>query len=377
MESTVGRWWAPGRVNLIGEHTDYNDGYVLPLALPLGTTCTARVRPDGVVRLRSRQAPGDAVDTTVAALDSSGWSGFPMWSRYPLGVIREFQRRGHELPGIDLDLDSTVPVGAGLSSSAALTCSVAIALRDLFAPTVSATDLIDITRTAENVYAGVPTGALDQSAALLCTAGHLLFLDTRTGASEQIPFDLDHFALTLLVVDTGSPHTLVDSEYAARRTECAAAAAALGIPTLRDAPTAPTAARLPDPILRRRARHVITENARVQQIAEQLRTGADPRTIAPLLTAGHTSLRDDFEVSAPPLDTAVTAALTAGAHGARLTGAGFGGSIIALVDRDRAADVSAAIREAFSANAFTPPRTFAVTPAAGAHRLPASTTSPR
>ncbi|WP_458690682.1 galactokinase [Nocardia tengchongensis] len=377
MESTVGRWWAPGRVNLIGEHTDYNDGYVLPLPLPLGTVCTARVRPDGVVRLRSRQAPGDLVDTTTAALDSSGWSGFPVWSRYPLGVIREFQRRGHELPGIDLDFDSTVPIGAGLSSSAALTCSVAIALRDLFAPTVSATDLIDITRTAENVYAGVPTGALDQSAALLCTTGHLLFLDTRTGASEQIPFDLDHFGHTLLVVDTGNPHTLVDSEYASRRTECATAAAVLGVPTLRDAPTVLTADRLPDPLLRRRARHVITENARVLRIAEQLRTGADPRTIGPLLTEGHNSLRYDFEVSAPPLDTAVTAALTAGAHGARLTGAGFGGSIIALVDRDRAGSVGTIVREALIAKGFETPRIFTATPSAGAHRISAAGTPPR
>ncbi|WP_433562621.1 galactokinase [Nocardia sp. CA-151230] len=369
METTAGRWWAPGRVNLIGEHTDYNDGYVLPMALPLGVTCTAAAGPGGVVRLRSRQAPGDPVDTTTAALASGGWSEFPAWSRYPLGVIREFERRGHEVPGVHLDLDGTVPIGAGLSSSAALSCSVAVALRDLFAPAATDTELIDIARTAENVYAGVPTGTLDPSASLLCTAGHLLFLDTRTGATEQIPFDLDAFGLALLIIDTGTPHRLVDGEYAARRTECAAAAAQLGVPTLRDVPFAAEADHLPDPVLRRRARHVITENARVLRIAEQLRTGADPRLIAPLLTAGHASLRDDFEVSSPPLDTAVTAALSAGAHGARLTGAGFGGSILALVDHDRVVEVRTAVREAFSANGFNPPRDYTATPSAGARRL--------
>ncbi|MVU81215.1 galactokinase [Nocardia sp. ET3-3] len=369
MASRAGRWWAPGRVNLIGEHTDYNEGYVLPLALPLGLTCTAAARPDGVVRLRSRQAPLDEIDTTITALDTGGWSELPAWTRYPLGVIREFVRRGHEVTGVDLDLDATVPIGAGLSSSAALSCAVAIAARDLFAPTVSDAEIIDIARVAENVYVGVPTGILDQSAAMLCTAGHVLFLDTRTGVTEQIPFDLDAFGLSLLVLDTGSPHHLMDGEYARRRAECATAAAQLGVSFLRDIPFAAEADRLADPVLRRRARHVITENARVLRIAEQLRAGADPRVIGSVLTAGHASLRDDFEVSAPPLDTAVDAALAAGAHGARMTGGGFGGSVIALVDHDATGPVLSAVREAFANKGFDPPRDFTVTPAEGAHRL--------
>ncbi|MEC3916378.1 galactokinase [Nocardia sp. CDC160] len=372
MASRAGRWWAPGRVNLIGEHTDYNEGFVLPLALPLGVTCIAAARPAGAVRVRSRQAPRgerDEIATTTAVLATGGWSELPAWTHYPLGVIREFERRGHEIPGVDLDLDATVPIGAGLSSSAALSCAVAIALRDLFAPTVSDTEIIDIARTAENVYAGVPTGLLDQSAAILCTAGHLLFLDTRTGRTEQIPFDLDAFGLSLLVLDTGSPHQLVDGAYATRRAECAAAAAQLGVGSLRDIAFATEADRLTDPILRRRAHHVITENTRVLRIAEQLRTGADPRKIAPDLTASHESLRDDFEVSAPPLDLAVTASLASGAYGARMTGGGFGGSVIALVDRDRASQVSQAVREAFATKGFDPPRAFTATPSAGAHRL--------
>ncbi|WP_405484894.1 galactokinase [Nocardia sp. NBC_00511] len=369
MESTAGRWWAPGRVNLIGEHTDYNEGFVLPLALPLGMTCTAAVRPDGLVRLRSRQAPCDAIDATTIALGTAGWSELPAWTHYPLGVIREFERRGHQVPGVEIDLDSTVPIGAGLSSSAALSCAVAIALRDLFAPTVSAAEIIDIARTAENVYVGVPTGILDQSASMLCTAGHVLFLDTRDSAYEQIPFDLDRFDLSLLVFDTGSPHHLMDGEYALRRAECAAAAEQLGVGFLRDITDSALVDRLADPLLRRRARHVVTENARVLRIAEQLRAGADPRVIGPILTAGHASLRDDYDVSAPPLDTAVAAAVAHGAHGARMTGGGFGGSVIALVDSERADRVDAAVREAFASKNFDAPRTFTVTPVAGAHRL--------
>lgn len=321
------------------------------------------------MRLRSRQAPHDEIATTVAALETAAWSELPAWTRYPLGVIREFERRGHRVTGVRLDLDGTVPVGAGLSSSAALSCAVGIAVRDLFAPTVSDAEIIDIARTAENVHVGVPTGLLDQSAAMLCTAGHVLLLDVRTGAAEQIPFDLDAFGLSLLVLDTGSPHRLMDGEYAVRRAECAAAAAELGVPSLRDIARAADAERLADPVLRRRARHVITENARVLQIAEQLRAGADPRAIGPVLTAGHRSLRDDFEVSAPPLDTAVDAALAAGAHGARMTGGGFGGSIIALVDSGRTEAVLASVREAFATKGFDAPRHFIVTPSAGAHRL--------
>lgn len=367
--NTAGRWHAPGRVNLIGEHTDCNDGYVLPMALPLGVTCTATVRKNGLVRLRSRQAPCDGVDSTMTELEAAGWSELPTWAHYPLGVIREFVRRGHEVPGVELELDGTVPMGAGLSSSAALSCAVAIALRDLFAPSVSAAEIIDIARTAENVYAGVPTGILDQSASMLCTAGHVLFLDVRTRAHEQIPFDLARFGLELLVFDTGSPHRLVDGEYAARRAECAAAAAELAVPFLRDITDLADVERLADPLLRRRARHVVSENARVLLVAEKLRAGRDPRETGPILTAGHRSLRDDYEVSAAELDTAVDSALAAEAYGARMVGGGFGGSVIALVDRDRTEHTTAAVRDAFARMGFDVPRTFVVTPASGAHRL--------
>ncbi len=370
-------WAAPGRVNIIGEHTDYNDGFVLPIALPLVVECAARVRSDQRVRVTSRQRPGETVLVASAELAAQR-DRVPGWSRYPLGVVAEFVRRGHAVGGVDLELDGAVPIGAGLSSSAALSCAVAIALRDLFAPTVTDRALIELARAAENDYVGAPTGLLDQSASIMCTAGHALFLDIRgfladddakSVAYEQIPFDLDRFGLELLVIDTGQPHELVDGGYAERRAQCEAAAAELGVPALRDVAAVADVQRLADPVLRRRARHVVTENARVLRVAEELRSGADPRAIGPLLTAAHASLRDDFEVSTPALDAAVAAARAAGAHGAHMVGGGFGGSAIALVDRAHTAAVVDATRKQFADSGFAEPRTFVVGPAAGAHRI--------
>ncbi|MET7769616.1 galactokinase [Nocardia sp. NPDC005366] len=367
-------WVAPGRVNIIGEHTDYNDGYVLPIAVPLVVRCGARLRADASVVLTSRQREGDTVRVGLADLADTR-DRVPAWARYPLGVFAEFARRGHRVAGVDLAIDGAVPIGAGLSSSAALSCSVAIALRDLFAPTVTEYELIDIARTAENEYAGAPTGVLDQSASMLCTAGHALFLDVREfvrgrGESgfEQIPFDLAGHDLELLVIDTGQPHRLVDGGYGQRRAQCEAAAAALGKPSLREVASMAELDRIADPTARRRARHVLTENARVLEVAEKLREGADPRAIGPVLSEGHISLRDDFEVSTPALDAAVDAAIEAGAHGARMVGGGFGGSAIALVDRDRTGAVTESVRERFARSAFAPPRTFVVVPSPGAHR---------
>ncbi|MEV0767840.1 galactokinase [Nocardia salmonicida] len=365
------KWIAPGRVNIIGEHTDYNDGFVLPIALSLGVVCGAAPRGDGLVRLISAQRPGEVVEVRIDELVAQR-DRLPGWARYPLGVVDEFVRGGHGVDGVTLELDGAVPIGAGLSSSAALCCAVTIALRDLFAPELTDRNMVEIARAAENGFAGVPTGLLDQSASILCTEGHALFLDIRafTGtepaAAAQIPFDLDAAGLALLVADTGSPHDLADGGYAERRAQCEAAADALNLPALRDA-TSEDLLRLKDPLLRRRATHVVTENARVLAVVDRLRAGADPRTIGELLTASHRSLRQDFEVSAPTLDLAVEAALDAGAHGARMVGGGFGGSVIALVDRD--AEVAEAITDRFAASGFAPPCVFAVEPAAGAHKL--------
>lgn len=368
-------WSAPGRVNLIGEHTDYNDGFVLPIAIPLTTTCTARTRCDGRVRVASRQYPEQSAEVPVRDL-AGEWDAVPGWTRYPLGVVAELRRRGHRVVGLDLELDSTVPVGAGLSSSAALCCSVAVAVRDLCAPDIGDRELIDIAQTAENDYAGVPTGVLDHAASILCTAGHALYLDVRrfrqvttedTGY-ERIPFDLARFGLRLLVVDTGHGHRLADGGYARRRAECADAAAALGVESLRDIGSTEELSGLTDTVLRRRARHVVTENARVRAVADLLRGGADPRGIGPLLTAGHASLRDDFAVSVPVLDAAVDAAVSAGAHGARMVGGGFGGSVIMLVDAAATEATAAAVRDRLSREGFPVPRIFGVVAARGAGR---------
>ncbi|MEV0684470.1 galactokinase [Nocardia sp. NPDC050378] len=367
------RWIAPGRVNIIGEHTDYNDGFALPIALSLGVVCAAGARTDGRVRVGSVQRPGEDVELAMDEL-AGHRDQLPGWARYPLGVVCEFVAGGRPFPGVDLELDGAVPIGAGLSSSAALCCAVTIALRDLFAPDLDDRAMVRIARAAENGFAGVPTGILDQSAAILCTEGHALFLDVRAylngeaGAVEQIPFDLRAAGLALIVADTGHPHDLADGGYAERRNECAAAAAVLGVHALRDA-TELNMARLHDPVLRRRATHVVTENDRVLDVVSRLRSGADPRAIGPLLTASHRSLRDDFEVSTPALDLAVDAALDAGAYGARMVGGGFGGSVLALVERADADRIGAAIGRRFAAAGLAAPRVITAEPGAGARKL--------
>ncbi|MEU1984988.1 galactokinase [Nocardia sp. NPDC019395] len=347
---TSGTWAAPGRVNLIGEHTDYNDGFVLPLAIPLVVTCLGARHAGELVRVESRQRPGEPVRLPAAALTAER-ERVPGWARYPLGVLAEFRRRGHRIGGLELEFDGAVPAGAGLSSSAALCCATAVAVRDLCAPGVGDRELIDIARAAENDYVGAPTGILDHSASILCTAGHALFLDVRafqgseTGGFEQIPFDLAAAGLRLLVIDTGQTHEHAGGGYGARRAECAAAAAALGVASLRDIGSIDELSALSDPVLYRRAHHVVSENDRVRGVAGMLREGEDPRAIGPLLSEGHASLRDDFAVSTEVLDAAVETAREAGAHGARMVGGGFGGSIIALVDTADAERVQESVRQ--------------------------------
>ena len=246
---------------------------------------------------------------------------------------------------------------------------MALALSDLVAPELTRVELVDLARRSENDFVGAPTGILDQSASLLCTAGHALFLDTRERRTEQVPLDLAAAGLDLLVVDTGTSHTHADGGYGDRRRECEAAAARLGVPALRDIGDVAGLAALDDGVLLRRARHIVTENARVLEVVGILRGTGDPRAIGPVLTAGHISLRDDFQISTPELDACVEAAVGAGAHGARMVGGGFGGSAVVLVDRDLAGDVSAAVRERFDREGYPPPRMFDVVPSAGARRL--------
>jgi galactokinase len=362
-----GVWAAPGRVNVIGEHTDYNDGYVLPVALPHTTRAAVARRTDGRIALASLQGDTGVVELGIDELAPGRPDG---WAGYPAGVVEGLKDR--LAGGVSLLVDTDVPVGAGLSSSAALTCSVALALSDLVAPGLTRADLVELARRSENDFVGAPTGILDQSASLLCTAGNALFLDTRERRTEQVPLDLAAAGLELLVVDTGTSHTHADGGYGDRRRECEAAAARLGVPALRDVADVAGLAALDDGgdgVLLRRARHIVTENARVLEVADILRGCADPRGIGPVLTAGHASLRNDFQISTPELDACVEAAVRAGAHGARMVGGGFGGSAVVLVDRDRAAAVAAAVGERFAREGFAAPRTFDVVPSAGARRI--------
>jgi galactokinase len=364
-----GVWAAPGRVNVIGEHTDYNDGFVLPVALPHTTRAAVARRDDGLVALVSTQHPDDRVEVPVAELAPGRPGG---WAGYPAGVVDVLRDR---VPGgVSVLVDGDVPAGMGLSSSAALSCSVALALRDLAAPDLAVADLVDVARRAENDFVGAPTGILDQSASLLCTAGHALFLDTRDRSTEQVPLDLRAAGLELLVVDTGTTHDHATGGYGDRRRECEQAAERLGVRALRDVPDVAALAPLDDgtpegEVLLRRARHIVTENARVLEVVRILRETADPAAIGPVLTDGHASLRDDFEISTVELDTAVATALGAGAAGARMVGGGFGGSAVVLVSADLTDEVARAITDRFAQQGFTPPRAFAVVPSAGAQRL--------
>ncbi|MFW3169454.1 galactokinase [Geodermatophilus sp. CPCC 206100] len=364
-----GVWAAPGRVNVIGEHTDYNDGFVLPVALPHTTRAAVARRDDGLVALVSAQHPGDRVEVPVAELAPGRPGG---WAGYPAGVVHELRDR---VPGgVSVLVDGDVPSGAGLSSSAALECAVALALRDLAAPDLGPADLVDVARRAENDFVGAPTGILDQSASMLCTAGHALFLDTRDRSAEQVPFDLAAAGLELLVVDTGTTHDHATGGYGDRRRECEEAAARLGVPALRDVPDVAALAVLDDgtaegAVLLRRARHIVTENARVLDVVRVLRGSDGPAAIGPVLTAGHASLRDDFQISTPELDTCVATALEAGAAGARMVGGGFGGSAIVLVDVRSTSGVARMIADRFAQAGFGAPRTFAVVPSPGARRL--------
>jgi galactokinase len=348
----AGVWAAPGRVNLIGEHTDYNDGFVMPFALPQRATIAADRRSDDSWRVTTLN--GDRTETFGRADLVPGMSG---WQAYVAGVIWALDEAGHQVNGADLVLTSDVPIGAGLSSSAALECGTLAVIADLDDLVVEPMERARLARRAENAFVGAPTGQMDQAASTLCQAGHALFFDCRTFEVEQ------------LVLDTRTPHALVDSEYAARRASCEAAAQLLGVSALRDVTDVDAAlTQLDDETMRRRVRHVVTENQRVLKASERLQA-KDYVGLAPLLDASHASMRDDFEITVPTVDLAVETAKQAGAYGARMTGGGFGGCIIALVDAGRADEVATAIGEAFAASGYGPPAHFVGIPSAGAARL--------
>jgi galactokinase len=342
----------------------------------------ARRRGDATLDIRSLQAGGPA-EVPLAGLTPGSVTG---WAAYPAGVAWAMREAGHPVGGASLVIDSDLPQGAGLSSSAAIECAVAIALADLYQVRVPRAELARLARRAENEMAGVPSGIMDQSASLLGEPGHALLLDCRSGQTTPVPFDPAAAGLTLLVVDTGARHALTDGRYALRRQECERAARALGVPSLRDVADPARASAIGDPVLARRARHVIADNCRVHAAVDLLRAvqgdgegrtvkgprgggrGAGVAGLGPLLHASHASLRDDFEISWPQADLAAEVAEQAGALGARMVGGGFGGSVIALVPAD-SEPVRAAVVAGYATRGWPSPAFLAAPPSAGARRL--------
>ncbi|HEY2788869.1 MAG TPA: galactokinase family protein [Gaiellales bacterium] len=413
-----GMWSAPGRVNLIGEHTDYNEGFVLPFAIDRRTYAALALRDDGLVRVSSSANPSDtgpsgtgrsstgssstgssstgssSTGSSSAGSSSTGSSStgsssagaaiaeFALsaiapsavrgWAAYPLGVAWGLGRVGADLaglPGFDVHFASAVPVGAGLSSSAALEASLAVALNEVWRLGFDRARLVEATHLAENDFVGAPTGILDQSAALLSAEGAALFLDCRDASSSPVDLGLDAAGLAVLVIDTKVNHEHVSGGYAARRAACERAARALGVLALRDVTAAQllgARARLDDETFRR-ARHVVTEDQRVLDTVEALRA-RDHATVGGLMSASHRSMRDDFEISTRELDLAVEVATDGGALGARMTGGGFGGSAIALTLAERIPALRLAVDEAFGERGYRAPETFVVRPSQSARR---------
>jgi galactokinase len=364
----AGMWSAPGRVNLIGEHTDYNEGFVLPFAIDRRTCAALALRDDGHVRVSSSEEAAIA-EFGLRAASRGAVRG---WAAYPLGVAWGLGQVGADLaglPGFDVHFASEVPVGAGLSSSAALESSLAVALNEVWQLGFDRARLVEAAHLAENDFVGAPTGILDQSASLLSAEGAALFLDCRDGSSVPVGLGLDAAGLAVLVIDTKVKHEHVSGGYAARRASCERAARDLGVRALRDVTAAQLLAartRLDDETFRR-ARHVVTEDQRVLDTVEALRAGDHP-TVGGLMSASHRSMRDDFEISTRELDLAVEVAAGAGALGARMTGGGFGGSAIALTPAGRIPGLRLAVDEAFGERGYLAPETFVVRPSEGARR---------
>ncbi|MBC7630195.1 galactokinase [Aeromicrobium sp.] len=359
----VRRWTVPGRVNLIGEHLDYNGGPVLPMAIDRSMTIKARARDDGVVNLwTDREGTSRATfPTTVQPGDVDAWAA------YAAGTVWSLAQAGHSFTGVDLVVKSGLPSGAGLSSSAALTCGIAAAIDELFGLGLGRTDLALVAQHAESDFVGAPVGLMDQLAVLYGTAGHAVLMDTAASppTTRTVPITWDDDGLVLLVINTRAHHSLADGEYAARRDECERATTELGITWLAEAGL-DAMVKLDDETLKARARHVLTETARVRGAVNAMSRRAWPQ-LGTIFTASHASLRDDFQVSCPELDVAVDAAVEAGALGARMTGGGFGGSAIALVPLDLVATVREKVEVRYAAHQWPAPEVFVVHAADGAH----------
>ncbi|GAA3708650.1 galactokinase [Zhihengliuella alba] len=403
-----GVWAAPGRVNLIGEHTDYNEGFVLPFAIEHTARVALRRTETGELRIAGRQEVAGAglVRVDLAALrggpsprelgsDAAGAAAtgaedaapevlggdLPGWARYVAGVLWSLGREAGAAdvgPGYDVVLDSSVPIGAGLSSSAAIECAVGVAVNDLAGLGHGLDELVLIAQRAENDFVGAPTGILDQSASLLSQDGHALFLDCRTRESRGVPLALAEAGLEILAIDTRVSHAHESGGYGQLRDACELGARELGVQALRDVEESelPAARDQLSPEVYARVKHIVTENQRVLDAVRLLDSvdfraagETERRELGRLLTDSHASMRDDFGNSCPELDLAVDTAVAAGAYGARMTGGGFGGTAIALVRAADAERIGEAVREAFGRTGYAAPEVFGVRPAAGARRL--------
>ena len=363
-----GVYAAPGRVNLIGEHTDYNGGLCLPVALPHATYVAVAPRDDDRVSLASTAG----TDSWTGSLDDLGPDRTEGWAAYSGGVLWAMRQAGFAVPGLDLLVDSRVPLGAGLSSSAALECAVALAVCGVGAVDVDddvRRDLVRSCMRAESDVAGAPTGGMDQTIAMFGRADHALLLDCRDWSTRQVRWDPAEAGLRLVVIDTRASHSLTDGGYGSRREECERAAQLLGVAELRELEDAAdleeSLARLDDEVLRRRVRHVVSEIARVRAAVGQVEAD-DFAALGATFAASHASMRDDYEISCEELDVAVAVAVDHGALGARMTGGGFGGSAIALVPDAAVEAVEQAVAAAYDERGWEVPGFLDAPPSPGA-----------
>ncbi|GFG51449.1 galactokinase [Mycolicibacterium agri] len=357
---------APGRINLIGEHTDYNLGFALPIALPERVVVT--LRPDGsdTVVVDSADEPGEAViPLTTAPGEVTGWGA------YVAGVIWALREAGHPVGGGQMSITSDVAMGSGLASSAALECAVLGALTTAAGVTLDKVEQARIAQRAENEYVGAPTGLMDQLASLYGAERHALLMDCRSVDVREVPFDPDASGVALLLIDSRAPHRHAGGEYAARRRSCEQAAAALGVDTLRDAQDWGLGAldKVADRVDAQRARHIFTENRRVLNFVAALEAN-DYHEAGALFNASHASMRDDFEITTQQIDLIAESAVAAGALGARMTGGGFGGCVIALAPEDSLDAIMSSIPTAARAAGFDKPTLIRARAAAGAGPVP-------